>query len=54
MLLLINRRDLMGDFVNTHTLNVVGWVTAVAVIVLTLVLVYVTILHPSAMPGTSG
>jgi Mn2+/Fe2+ NRAMP family transporter len=54
MLLLINRRDLMGDFVNTSTFNVVAWVTAVAVIILTLVLVYVTILHPSAMPGTSG
>src|ERR1700758_4368909 len=54
MLLLVNRRDLMGDFVNTHTLNVVGWVTAGAVIILTLVLVYVTILHPSGMPGTSG
>jgi Mn2+/Fe2+ NRAMP family transporter len=51
MLLLINRRDLMGDFVNTNTLNVVGWITAVAVIILTLVLVYVTILHPSAIPG---
>jgi Mn2+/Fe2+ NRAMP family transporter len=54
MLLLVNRRDLMGDFVNTHTMNVVGWITAVAVILLTLVLVYVTILHPSGMPGTAG
>jgi Mn2+/Fe2+ NRAMP family transporter len=54
MLLLVNRRDLMGDFVNTHTMNVVGWITAVAVILLTLVLVYVTILHPSGMPGTTG
>jgi Mn2+/Fe2+ NRAMP family transporter len=54
MLLLINRKDLMGDYVNTHTFNVVAWVTAIAVILLTLVLVYVTILHPTAMPGTSG
>jgi NRAMP (natural resistance-associated macrophage protein)-like metal ion transporter len=54
MLLLINRRDLMGDYVNTRTFNVVAWVTAIAVIALTLVLVYVTILHPSAVPGTSG
>src|SRR5215469_14009337 len=54
MLLLINRRDLMGDYVNTRTFNAVAWVTAVAVIALTLVLVYVTILRPSAMPGTSG
>jgi Mn2+/Fe2+ NRAMP family transporter len=54
MLLLINRRDLMGDFINTPTFNAVAWVTAVAVIILTLVLVYVTVLHPSGMPGTSG
>src|SRR5580698_9044252 len=51
MLLLINRRDLMGDFVNTRTLNVVAWVTAVAVIILTLVLVYVTIFHSGGVPG---
>jgi Mn2+/Fe2+ NRAMP family transporter len=54
MILLVNRRDLMGDHVNTRTMNVVAWVTAVAVILLTLVLVYVTVLHPSAVPGTSG
>src|SRR3984885_7798303 len=54
LLLLINRRDLMGDFVNTPTFNVVAWITVVAVIALTLVLVYVTILHPNAIPGTSG
>src|SRR6202050_2768561 len=54
MLMLINRKDLMGDYVNTRTFNVVAWVTTIAVIILTLVLVYVTVLHPSAMPGTSG
>jgi NRAMP (natural resistance-associated macrophage protein)-like metal ion transporter len=54
MLLLINRRDLMGDYVNTSTFNVVAWVTAIAVIALTLVLVYVTILHPSGVPGAGG
>ena len=54
MLLLINRRDLMGDYINTRTMNVVAWVTAVAVIALTLVLVYVTILHPSGVPGAAG
>jgi NRAMP (natural resistance-associated macrophage protein)-like metal ion transporter len=53
MLFLINRRDLMGDFVNTRTFNAVAWVTAVAVIILTLVLVYVTIFHAGA-PGTAG
>jgi Mn2+/Fe2+ NRAMP family transporter len=54
MLLLINRRDLMGEFTNNRTLNIVGWVTAVAVIILTLVLVYVTVFHPNAIPGGGG
>ena len=51
MLLLINRRDLMGSYVNTRTFNAVAWVTAVAVILLTLVLVYVTIFHVGLVPG---
>jgi Mn2+/Fe2+ NRAMP family transporter len=51
MLLLINRRDLMGDYVNKPAFNVVAWVTAVAVIALTLILVYVTLIHPTAVPG---
>jgi Mn2+/Fe2+ NRAMP family transporter len=43
ILLLVNRRDLMGDYVNTLTFNVVAWVTAIAMIVLTLVLAYTAI-----------
>src|SRR6202140_569493 len=43
ILLLVNRRDLMGDLVNSPTFNVIAWVTTVAMIVLTLVLVYVSI-----------
>jgi Mn2+/Fe2+ NRAMP family transporter len=54
MLLLINRRDLMGEHVNTRTMNVVAWITAIAVIALTLVLVYVTVFHSGATPGISG
>ncbi len=54
MLLLVNRRDLMGDQVNTRTFNVVAWVTTVAMIVLTLVLVYVTIFHSGSVPGLPG
>lgn len=50
ILLLVNRRDLMGDYVNTVTFNVVAWVTAIAMIVLTLVLVY-TSLFKHALPG---
>ena len=34
ILLLVNRRDLMGEYVNTLTFNVVAWVTAIAMIVL--------------------
>jgi Mn2+/Fe2+ NRAMP family transporter len=45
---------LMGDYVNSPTFNVIAWVTAIAVIILTLVLVYVTIIHPGGMPGTTG
>ena len=51
MLLLVNRRDLMGDHVNTPTFNVVAWVTVIAVILLTLVLVYVTLFHSGGVPG---
>jgi Mn2+/Fe2+ NRAMP family transporter len=45
ILLLVNRRELMGEYVNTLTFNVVAWATAVAMIVLTLVLSYTAIFH---------
>jgi len=48
ILLLINRRDLMGEHVNTLTMNVVAWVTAITMIVLTCVLLYMTIFHGGA------
>ena len=51
MILLINRKDLMGDQVNSPTFNVVAWVTSVAMIALTLVLMYFGIFHPTAAPG---
>ena len=50
ILLLVNRRDLMGEHVNTLTFNIVAWVTAIAMIILTLVLVY-TSLFQSAPPA---
>jgi len=52
MILLINRRDLMGDQVNTPTFNVIAWVTSIAMIALTLVLIYFSVFHPS--PATGG
>jgi NRAMP (natural resistance-associated macrophage protein)-like metal ion transporter len=39
ILLLVNRKDLMGEHTNTVAFNVVAWITAVAMIVLTFVLV---------------
>jgi Mn2+/Fe2+ NRAMP family transporter len=48
ILLLVNRRDLMGEYVNTLTFNIVAWVTAIAMIVLTLVLVYTSLFQPGA------
>jgi Mn2+/Fe2+ NRAMP family transporter len=50
ILLLVNRRDLMGDYVNTLTFNIVAWVTAIAMIALTLVLTYTALFQQSAPP----
>jgi Mn2+/Fe2+ NRAMP family transporter len=53
ILLLVNRRDLMGEYVNSVTFNVVAWVTAIAMIILTLVLSYTAIFHRgSPVPGS--
>ena len=40
MLLLINRKDLMGDHVNSRWFNAVAWLTALVVIALSLVLMF--------------
>ncbi|GAC1621342.1 MAG: Nramp family divalent metal transporter [Candidatus Acidiferrum sp.] len=48
ILLLVNRKDLMGEFTNTLTFNIVAWVTAIAMIALTLVLVYTSMFMPGA------
>jgi Mn2+/Fe2+ NRAMP family transporter len=53
MLLLINRRDLMGKHTNSLLFNILAWAMSVVMIVLTLILVYVAILNPSAA-GLSG
>jgi NRAMP (natural resistance-associated macrophage protein)-like metal ion transporter len=49
ILLLVNRKDLMGEYVNTPTFNFVAWLTATAMIALTLVLTY-TALFPHGSP----
>jgi NRAMP (natural resistance-associated macrophage protein)-like metal ion transporter len=53
ILLLINRRDLMGDHVNTVGFNIVAWTMSIVMIALTIVLVYATITQPNAA-GLSG
>ena len=45
MLLLINRKDLMGEYVNSRMFNIVAWVTAIVLIVLTLVLCVDAVIH---------
>jgi Mn2+/Fe2+ NRAMP family transporter len=43
MILLINRRDLMGEWVNSRWFNQVSWITVVVMIGLTLALVGITV-----------
>src|SRR6266436_5680755 len=50
ILLLVNRRDLMGEYVNTVTFNIVAWVTAIAMIALTVVLTYTALFQQSLPP----
>lgn len=48
VLLLVNRRSLMGNYVNGRAFNIIAWLISIAMIILTLVLVYVSIVNPSA------
>ena len=50
ILLLVNRKDLMGEHTNTLLFNIVAWVTAVFMIILTFVLVGQAIYQYSALP----
>ncbi len=43
VLILVNRRDLMGEQVNAKGFNWVAWISTVAMIVLTLVVAYTSI-----------
>ena len=43
VLILVNRRDLMGDKVNSRSFNWVAWISTVAMIILTLVVAYTSI-----------
>jgi Mn2+/Fe2+ NRAMP family transporter len=48
ILLLINRRDLMGEHTNTWAFNLVAWSVSVIMIILTIVLVYASIFQPGS------
>jgi Mn2+/Fe2+ NRAMP family transporter len=52
ILLLVNRRDLMGEHTNGFLFNLVAWVTAVAMIILTFVLVIQSIYQAFHPPAT--
>ena len=43
VLMLVNRRDLMGDLVNAKGFNWVAWISTIAMIVLTVVVAYSSI-----------
>jgi NRAMP (natural resistance-associated macrophage protein)-like metal ion transporter len=48
VLLLVNRRDLMGKFTNSWAFNVVAWGASIIMIILTIVLVYAAIFQPGS------
>ncbi|MDP8266995.1 MAG: Nramp family divalent metal transporter [Candidatus Aceula meridiana] len=49
MLLLINDKNLMGEFVNNKFVNVVTWLTVALIIILTILMVVFSILYPNAL-----
>jgi Mn2+/Fe2+ NRAMP family transporter len=53
ILLLVNRKDLMGEHTNTVAFNIVAWITAIFMIVLTFVLVFQGI-HQFFHPASTG
>ena len=52
ILLLVNRKDLMGEHTNTLLFNVIAWITAIAMIILTFVLVGQAIYQSFHPPAT--
>jgi NRAMP (natural resistance-associated macrophage protein)-like metal ion transporter len=54
ILILINRRDLMGVHINSWGFNVVAWTASIIMIILTLVLIYTSVVPPAGSePGAS-
>jgi Mn2+/Fe2+ NRAMP family transporter len=52
ILLLINRKDLMGEHRNSLLFNIVSWITAVAMIILTLILVLQALMQAFHPPSS--
>jgi Mn2+/Fe2+ NRAMP family transporter len=46
MLLLINKKELMDDYVNTASFNIIAWVTSAAMVLLTVAWFWMTFAHP--------
>jgi len=42
MLIICNKKDIMGNFVNTKKVNILGWIIALVIIVLNIILLYLT------------
>ncbi len=53
ILLLINRRDLMGDYTNSWGFNIIAWASSVIMIILTFIAIYASFAQPSSA-GLSG
>jgi len=53
ILLLINRRELMGEHTNPWGFNVIAWGSSIIMIILTLILMYTAIFEPGSA-GISG
>jgi NRAMP (natural resistance-associated macrophage protein)-like metal ion transporter len=51
MLLLINRRDLMGRMTNGPIFNLIAWSSSIVMILVTLVWIYMSIFPSKALPG---
>jgi NRAMP (natural resistance-associated macrophage protein)-like metal ion transporter len=51
MLLLINRRDLMGNMTNSLFFNIIGWTSSGVMLLVTLFLIYGWIYHLGTVPG---
>lgn len=45
MIILINKKELMGEYVNSKTFNIISWVTIIVMIILTLILVVQSIIQ---------